>query len=340
MSRKTTVLFIWDVDKRLRSHLNNRLGHISDIDLIFPSATSQEALVKLALNADIIVGWRPTKKLLLAAKKLQLFINPGAGVQHLIDLFREVTRSKKILLTNCHGNSYFVAQHAVGLLFALTNKIIPHHNWMVAGEWRKGDENTKSLPLRERRMGLLGYGAINQKVHRFLSGFDLEFSILRRDWSKQSTQLPTPAKKYKYTEFHEFFDEIDTLIVAVPLTSLTRDLIRIRELELLGSTGLLVNVARGKVVNEHDLFKALENDVIAGAAIDVWYDYNPCPDSEGRSYPFSHPFYKLRNVILSPHRAGSPFDNLKRWDEVIENIERLAEGASKFINVVDLEKEY
>lgn len=125
MSRETTVLFIWDVDERLRSHLKDRLGHVSDIDLIFPSLTSQQALVKLAPKADIIVGWRPTKKLLLTAKKLQLFINPKAEVQHLIDLFREVARSKKILLTNCHGNSYFVAQHAVGLLFALTNKIIP-----------------------------------------------------------------------------------------------------------------------------------------------------------------------------------------------------------------------
>jgi phosphoglycerate dehydrogenase-like enzyme len=340
MSRETTVLFIWEVDERLRSHLKSRLGHVSDIDLIFPSATSQEDLVKLAPKADIIVGWRPSKKLLLAAKKLQLFINPGAGVQHLIDLFREVTRSRKILLTNCHGNSYFVAQHAMGLLLALTNKIIPHHNWMVAGEWRKRNENAKSLPLRERRIGLLGYGAVNQKVHRFLSGFDLEFSILRREWSRQSTQLPTPAKKYKYPELQKFLDEINTLIVAVPLTSLTQDLIRMRELKLLGSTGLLVNVARGNVVNEQDLFKALENNVIAGAAIDVWYNYNPHPDSEGRNYPFSHPFHKLRNVVLSPHRAGSSFDNLKRWDEVIENIKRFAEGANEFINVVDLKKEY
>jgi phosphoglycerate dehydrogenase-like enzyme len=112
------------------------------------------------------------------------------------------------------------------------------------------------------------------------------------------------------------------------------------ELERLGSTGLLVNVARGKVVNEYDLYKALENNVIAGAAIDVWYNYHPNPDNEGRSYPFSYPFHKLNNVILSPHRAASPFDDLERWDEVIENIERFAEGSRQFMNIVDLEKEY
>lgn len=334
------MLFIWDVDKCLRSHLNTKLGHISDINLVFPSDISQENLIKLAPSADIMVGWRPTKELLLTAERLQLFINPGAGVQHLIILFREVTRSKKIVLTNCHGNADFVAQHVIGLLLALTNKIILHHNWMVAGEWRKRDENAKSLPLRERRIGLLGYGAVNQKVHRFLSGFDLEFSILRQDWSKPSTKLSTSVKKYKYAELHPFLDEIDTLIIAVPLTTLTQDLIRMRELEHLGSTGLLVNVARGKVINEHDLYKALENNVIAGAAIDVWYNYHPSPDNEGRSYPFSCPFHKLNNVILSPHRAASPFDDLRRWDEVIRNIERFAEGSRKFINVVDLKKEY
>lgn len=340
MSRKTTVLLIWDVDERLRSHLNNRLRHIPDINLIFPSDTSQDNFVKLAPNADIIVGWRPTKELLLAAERLQLFINPGAGVQHLVEIFREVTRSKRILLANCHGNSYFVAQHAVALLLALTNKIIPHHNWMVAGEWRKRDEDSKSLALRDRKIGLLGYGAVNQKVHRFLSGFDLKFSILRRDRRKQFVQLPTPAKKYSYPELEQFLDEIDTLIVAVPLTSHTRDLIRMRELELLGSNGLLVNVARGHVVNEESLFMALKNEVIAGTAIDVWYNYNPDPDDKGRRYPFSYPFHRLRNVILSPHRAASPLDDLQRWDEVIENIQRFARGTRKFINVVDLEKEY
>jgi len=339
MSGKTAVLFIWEVSKDLRKHLNGRLGHLVDVELIFPTDTSEENLVKLASNVDIIVGWRPTEELLLAANKLQLFINPGAGVQHLIDLFRELNRSRAVVLANCHGNSYFVAQHAVALLLALTNKVIPHHNWMVAGEWRKGDKDAKSLPLRGRVVGLLGYGAVNQKVHRFLSGFEVEFSIFRRDWSKQSTELPTQAKKYSYPELHSFLDEIDTLIVAAPLTLHTEGLINMRELRLLGPSGLLVNMGRGSLIDEQSLFKALNDNVIAGAAIDVWYDYDPSRDSEGRRYPFSHPFHTLQNVVLSPHRAASPLDDLHRWDEVIENIERFSRG-DRLRNIVDLEQEY
>lgn len=339
MSRKTVVLFIWDVNKNLRNHLNSGLGQSMNVQLIFPADTSQENLVKLAPKADIIVGWRPTKELLLASSKLRLFINPGAGVQHLVDLFKELNRSRDVLLANCHGNAYFVAQHAVALLLALTNKIVPHHNWMVAGEWRKGDDDAKSLPLRDRMIGLLGYGAVNQKVHQFLSGFELGFSILRRDWNKQSSELPTPARKYNPPELHQFLDEVDSLIVAVPSTQHTQGLIQMNELKLLGPTGLLVNVARGSVIDETSLFNALRDNIIAGAAIDVWYNYKPSSDSEGRRYPFSHPFHTLRNVVLSPHRATSPLDDLRRWNEVIENIKRFS-NENKLKNIIDLKQEY
>jgi len=340
MPRKTTVLFIWEVDENIRSYLSARLEQARNVELIFPFDTSQENLIQLAPNANIIVGWRPTKELLTAANELQLFINPGAGVQHLTDLFKEINRFRSILLANCHGNSYFVAQHAVALLLALTNKVIPHHNWMVAGEWRKGDEDAKSSPLKHRTIGLLGYGAVNQKVHRFLSGFDLEFSIFRRDWSKQHSELPTPARTHCYPKLHRFLDEVDILFVAVPLTALTRGLVQMKELKLLGSTGLLVNVARGNVIDEESLFLALRNNVISGAALDVWYAYNPSADSQGRRYPFSHPFHTLQNVVLSPHRAASPLDDLTRWDEVIENIEKFAKGDTKLRNIIDLAQEY
>ena len=340
MPSKTTILFIWDVDKHLRNYLASRLKQFSNIELVFPPHPSQEEYLELAPNADIIVGWRPTKELLQAAKALQLFINPGAGVQHLIDLFKDLNHSRETILANCHGNSSFVAQHTVALLLALSNKIVIHHNWMADGEWRKGDEDAKSLPLRNRRVGLLGYGAVNQKVHRLLSGFDLNFSILRRNWTKQQTPLPTQARKYDYHALHKFLDEIDILIIAVPLTSLTRQLIKKRELELLGSNGLLINVARGNIIDETSLFNALKDNTIAGAAIDVWYNYNPEKNKLGRKYPFSHPFHKLQNVILSPHRGASPLDDLHRWDEVIENIKRHAEGNNEFLNVVDLTKEY
>ncbi|MGD8566130.1 MAG: NAD(P)-dependent oxidoreductase [Candidatus Bathyarchaeota archaeon] len=337
---ETTVLFIWKVDNKLKSHITSELEKLSNVTLIFPDDTSLENLIKFALDANVIVGWRPQKELLLAASKLRLFINPGAGVQHLIDLFKEVNLSKNVLLVNCHGNSFFVAQHTLALLLALTNKLIQHHNWMIEGKWRRGDNHARTMTLKGKKVGLLGYGAINQKVHQLLSGFDLRFSIIRKNWNKQTEKLPTKAEKYVFSQFTTFLKGIDILIIALPLTPITEGLIKLKELKILGPDALVVNVSRGPVIDEESLFKALQDKRIAGAAIDVWYNYHPDPDGECRKYPFSFPFHTLENVVLSPHRAASPFNDLDRWGEVLENIRRFASGNKKLINVVDLEKGY
>lgn len=99
------------------------------------------------------------------------------------------------------------------------NKIVPHHNWMSMGRWRTGDDDAASIPLRYQKVGLLGYGHINKKIHLFLSGFDVEFSILRKNWFKQKEALPTLVNKYYPSQFYDFLKEIDILIIAVPLTS-------------------------------------------------------------------------------------------------------------------------
>ena len=336
-----TALFFWQVPERLQVYLKKGLNDYPQVKLLFPDDISQEALLKLAPEADVIIGWRPSKEFLDAATKLRLFINPGVGVQHLTDLFKEINQTRKVTLANGHGNTYFTAQHAVALLLALTNKIIPHHNWMVDGQWRKGDDDAQSMPMRDRKIGLLGYGALNTKVHKFLSGFDVEFHILKRDWSRERiAELPTKIEKYSDKDLQKFLEIIDTLIVAVPLTSKTKGLIGKRELELLGPEGFLVTVARGEVIDEESLYLALKNKTIAGAAIDVWYNYRPEPDENGKKYPANYPFYELDNVILSPHRGASPMNDLKRWDEVIENISRVARNEKDFLNVVNLENEY
>ncbi|MFX0018986.1 MAG: NAD(P)-dependent oxidoreductase [Promethearchaeota archaeon] len=334
------VCFIEKIPDNVQEYLKSKLTDVKNVVLNFLNAKNQTNISQSVLNADILVGWRPTKSLLKSAKKMRFFINPGAGIRHLIELFIELNREREVLLLNGHGNSYFVAQHAVALLLALMNKIILHHDYMKNGIWRTGDKEGASIPLRFRNVGLLGYGAINQKVHKMLSGFDIQFSILRRNWEKQKEELITDAKKYISTQLKEFLEEIDTLIIALPSTSLTEDMINIDELKLLGSYGILVNVSRGEIINEESLFIALKNKVILGAAIDVWYNNKPIADEKGKKYPFNFPFHELKNIILSPHRGYSPFNDLLRWNEVIENIKRVAQGRQNLINVVNLDDEY
>jgi len=335
-----TICFISNVSVEVQNYLTENLKDISNVKIIFPKNTSEEYLEKIVTEAEVLIGWRPSKNILNHATNLKVFINPGAGVNHLLDLFIDLNKTRKIVLINGHGNSYFVAQHAVALLLTLMNKTVPHHNWMKKGRWRTGDDDAVSIPLRFREVGLLGYGAINQKIHRFLSGFDVKFHILRNNWNKQKDDLPTIVKKYEYSQLYEFLKEIDILIIAVPVTSLTSGLIKAKEISLLGPNGLIVNVARGEIIDQKDLYNALKNRIISGAAIDVWYDYHPNPDENGLKRPYKFPFHTLDNIILSPHRGYSPFRDLLRWNEVVENITRLAKGREKLINVVRLEEEY
>ncbi|MFX0002005.1 MAG: NAD(P)-dependent oxidoreductase [Candidatus Hodarchaeota archaeon] len=335
-----TICFVSPIPENVRDYLTDHLRKIKNVKIIFRKDSSDEELLNTVSSADVLIGWHPSKKILMNATKLKLFINPGAGIHHLLHLFRDVNQKRKVVLINGHGNSYFVAQHAVALLLSLMNKIIPHHEWMRQGRWRTGDEDAISIPLRYKKVGLLGYGAINQKVHHFLSGFDVEFSILRKHWKKQENQFPTKIKEYKLSQFNEFLKDIDILIIALPLTSLTNKMIGTSELELLGSKGIIVNVSRGEIIDEKSLFNALKEKIIQGAAIDVWYNYNPEINKDGKKFPFNFPFHTLDNIILSPHRGYSPFNDLLRWNEVIENISRVAQGRQDFINVVDLEEEY
>ena len=340
MSDILNVLFIWDVPERLRDYLLDGLKDVKRVNLIFPSPAEEEEYLKLSREADIIVGWRPTRDLLFASGKLKLLINPGAGIKHHIEVFRELNETREVLLANGHGNTYFTAQHVVGLLLALMNKIIPHHNWMASGRWRTGDKDGISTPLRGHTIGLLGYGAVNSKVHRFLAGFDVNFAILRRNRTNLRDPLPTEADIFREEELEPFLKRSDILIVALPHTTITDGLIGPGELKLLGENGLVVNIARGQIIDEEALYNALKARTIAGAAIDVWYDYRPEPDDEDRKFPYSYPFHELDNIVLSPHRGASPMNDLKRWDEVIENITRIAEGRTDLLNIVSLDNEY
>ncbi|MHA1235708.1 MAG: NAD(P)-dependent oxidoreductase [Promethearchaeota archaeon] len=338
--KKIIVCFSSKVSNEVQNHLKESLKTLTNVKLMFPEDTSDDYLKNIVSEVDVLIGWRPSKILLESGKNLKVFINPGTGVNHILDLFIELNKSKKVTLINGHGNSYFVAQHSVALLLTLTNKMIPHHIWMKEGKWRTGDQDAASIPFRYREVGLLGYGAINKKVHQFLAGFDVKFHILRKNWNKQKDKLPTEAKKYGIAELDVFLKEIDVLMIAVPHTSITSHLIKSHELKLLGPKGLIINVARGDIIDQEDLYLALKNKTILGAAIDVWYNYHPKVNKKNLKYPYEFPFHKLENIVLSPHRGYSPFSDLLRWDEVIENINRISQGRSDLINIVNLKEEY
>lgn len=332
-------MFIWKVSEALRDYLRKELEGV-EVTLIFPEGKEDEDLMAHASRADVLVGWQPKQELLDACGRLKLLINPGAGVQHLKERFAYL-KERGVVLVNGHGNAYFTAEHIVAMLLGVCNRLISHHQFMLEGKWRTGDKEAKSIPLRDRKIGLLGYGHVNKCVHRLLAGFGCSFSVLRRNPLAEVEQdLATPADFYGSERLADFLTVIDTLIIAVPSTAQTKGMIGTAELKLLGEPGIVINAGRGDVIVEKDLFDSLKAKTISQAAIDVWYNYKPEEDSEGRKRPYQYPFHELNNVLLSPHRAASPFDDVERYWDVAENIRRFANGNQDYLNEVDLTEGY
>jgi phosphoglycerate dehydrogenase-like enzyme len=378
------VLLLYDAPAELRAHLAEEFAGLP-VDFSYAAADhplDDPDLLAQAAVADVLIGWKPTAQLLATARRARLFQLPWAGVGPLLPAFvagnalRQQQGLAPLALANNHGVSIATAQHAVALMLALTNQLVPHHQWMREGKFRLSDAAARSVPLRDDvTIGLLGYGAINQAVHRLLAPFGTRFTALKRSWQRSGPGL-SPESCFTPDNLIGFLETADILVIAVPHTPATDGWLGAAELARLGTAAghrqrisrppmapsaagsgeaavgagrplgglpLLVNVARGAVVDEAALYLALRDGVLAGAALDVWYDYHPAPDAQGRRFPWQdpveHPFHELPNVILSPHRAASPLDDLRRWDPIIENLRRLSSGAAPD-SIVDLAAGY
>ncbi len=315
---KCLILFeAWD---QLKSHLSNRL---QDVELFFTEG-KEDIILQEAPTTDICIGWQPSQEFLKTATKLKLFVNPGAGMKKLLALITEAGRAHEFTIVNGHGNAFYTAEHAVAMLLSITNGLLTHDQEMRDGRWRLGDEHFKSVSLRNKVVGLIGYGHINQKVEQMLSGFS---TIFLHYTSSSKQGLLSLAK------------DSDILVVAAPHTDKTEAMVNEQVLDALGPEGILINVGRGPLVVEEDLYNWLRNTPTACAGIDVWYEYEP-EEVDGKKRPYHFPFHELPNVLLSPHRGASPFDDLQRWDDVIENINRFAQGRTDLINVVNVNAGY
>lgn len=341
---RITVLFLYKPFERVKQHLLLHFKDFSHVKFIFPNDITEEHLLTLIPEADVVIYWDISEKILLASKKLKLYISPYTGVEHLTRKLLTIQKMPKFTLCNAHGASGLIAQQAIAMLFAICNHIVYHHKDMEKGNWIPGGEGVEepapSINLASRKIGLLGYGQINQKVHHMLSGINENIHILKRNWAEKDKENQKNVKCYNFEERDDFFQTIDILIIAAPLTKLTHHMISSKELELLGENGIIVNVGRADIIVEEDLFKALQNETIARAALDVWYRYRPEPNETGKKYPYTFPFHELSNVLISPHRADSPFDDLERWSDIIENIKILASGGTNFKNIVNIANGY
>jgi len=312
-----------------------KAGLDSSVEIVKPDEFNESSVLAALPEADVLLGGMLTEAVLEAASQatsnVAFFQIPWTGVDTLN--FELIARTNATVC-NSHSNSTVVAEHGVGMLLAAAKKLCYHDRQMRVGEWnrvkKEGNEVSPfSASLQGRHCLLVGCGAIGARVAHMLAGFGCTFSSVTQRGEENIAGL---RQAYGFSQLHTALPEADFVVVSVPLTDSTKHMIAIAAFDAMKDSAILVNLSRGDVLVEDDLYVALNDQKIGGAAIDTWYQYpsasNPSPFPSAKN-----DFHTLNNIVMSPHRAGYVDAGFPHLDDAIENINRHVAG-KPLLNIV------
>ncbi len=222
-----------------------------------------------------------------ASPRLKVVAKHGTGTND-IDMAAARRLGVPVLAaTGCNAHS--VAEHALALMLALIKDLKRQDAFVRGGGWEK--KSYQGHELRGRRLGLVGMGLIAQALARMAGAIGMQVAA----YDPFAPDEAFGAMAGRATDLDALLRESDVVSLHCPLTDQTRNLIGARELGLMKPSALLINTARGEVVDEPALVRALETGVIAGAGLDTFAPEPPAADN---------PLWRLANVIVSPHVGG------------------------------------
>jgi D-3-phosphoglycerate dehydrogenase len=253
--------------------------------------------------------------------KLKVVAKHGVGVDE-IDV--EAATENNIPVVNAPGaNANSVAEHTLTMLLALTKNLLNADKELRKGNFEFRDQ-ANPVGVQNKAVGLIGFGVIGKKFAEKCNGIGMNVKIYD----------PYIQNKDKYS--YEFYDNLNSIFtdsdfisLHLPLNESTKNIIKYEQLKLLGTDGYLINCARGGVIKESDLIRALKESTIAGAALDVFAEEPPAKDNE---------LFTLDNVILSPHMAALSEEAIINMSTMVANdvVKILEGGMAK--NVVNLDQ--
>ncbi|HPD37264.1 MAG TPA: 2-hydroxyacid dehydrogenase [Mesotoga infera] len=286
---------------------------------------------ELLPEADVLVKGSLSKEELTKAVKLKAVFVPWTGVD---GLPLNELKKRSIILANNHGNAEVVAERAIALAMAVTGRVVELHKNLEKGVWlgRPSSKEFTWFSILERKCAILGLGQIGQKIAGFLKAFRCRINGFKKEPSGSY-----PGIDFITNDIKQAVRGAELVFVALPLTSATFGIVNQEVLDAMGSA-YLINISRGKVVEEKALAESLMSGKLAGAAIDVWYDY-PSIDRPV-TLPSRYPIHTLPNVVLSPHVGSWTTESMQAMvDETVESIGHYLLTGNP-IDIVDLEKMY
>jgi phosphoglycerate dehydrogenase-like enzyme len=278
----------------------------------FQDAPPPDAILVCSMRADALPAVWPL------ARGVRWVHSRSAGIENV--LFPALV-SSPVPLTNGRGVfSASLAEFVAGALLFFAKDFGRMRRSQAEGRWDPFDVEW----VRGKTLGIVGYGDIGRTVAELLRPFGVRIVALRR--RVEAAADPLVEQFFPPARRHELLARSDYVLVATPLTEDTRGLIGPAEIAALQRHAVVINIGRGPCVDEAALIQALEAHRIKGAALDVF---------ESEPLPAGHPFYRLDNVLLSPHCA----DHTIGWlDEAmrffVKNMERFRRG-EPLLNVVD-----
>ncbi len=290
-------------------------------EVVLYEKTKAEEIEERVKDASIILTNKVVlnKDNLKNAEKLEIICETATGFNN-IDI--EYAKSKNIAVTNVAGYSTpTVAQHTFATLLHLYDKIGYYDEFVKSGEYSKSGMFTNlDKPFNDiegKKWGIVGLGNIGKKVAKIAEAFGAEVVYY-------STSGKNNNSDYKRVELDELLSESDIISIHSPLNTNTQGLFNYDNLKKMKKSAVLINMGRGPIVVEKDLAKAIDENIIAGAGLDV-FSVEPIPEDS--------PLLKIKNkekIVMTPHIAWASIEARERlFNDLIENIKAFYRGEKR-----------
>lgn len=288
------------------SELAQNLLRAGGADIVFvPGSVDEDALIaaftRQPVAAVLLRGSPPfTAKVFAAARDLKIIAKHGAGVDS-VDMASACKHGVAVMVAG-GANADAVAEHALAMMLSLARELPRFDREMRQGGWR--DLNHFTRDFHVRTVGIVGYGQIGERTARLVQACGAQVVIHTR------SQLVPPAGMTIEPDLNRLLERVDILSLHCPLTEKTRGMLGAAQFAHMKPGALLINTARGPVVDEPALVDALHGGKLAGAGLDTFAMEPPDP---------ANPLFALPNVLITPHIAAATTDAMVRMGTIAAN---------------------
>lgn len=310
---KYTLSVLQVCHEEQKKFIDRELGSIYDIR--YATSYDRQEQLDLAVAADFIWagGSLLDAEMIEKAPKLKVIHKSGIGVDK-IDLNAARAKGVKVYIT-AGANAVAVSEMALTLMMAVLRRLVYADANLKKGKWPKKELGGVSQHLSGKAVGIVGMGNIGKNLVKLLKGFDCK--VFYYDVCRLSTEVER-SLGIIYKSLEELVKNSEVISLHIPLTPETKNMINANIFAMMSRNTILVNTARGGVVDEQALVEALQKGTIAGAGLDV-FTIEPIDPN--------NPLLTMDNVVVSPHVAGSTLNTMPvRAKHIAKNLNAFLNG--------------